>query len=58
VGKTLPVLFEQTNEAGNWTGHSPNYILVEAPGEDLHNQIRTVRITAVTERGLTGILAD
>jgi threonylcarbamoyladenosine tRNA methylthiotransferase MtaB len=58
VGKTLPVLFEQTNEAGHWTGHTPNYILVEAAGEELHNQIRNVRITAVTERGLTGILAD
>ncbi len=54
VGKTLPVLFEQQDGKGYWTGHSPNYIFVEAPGEDLHNQILDVTITGQTELGLVG----
>ena len=56
VGQTLPVLFEQKNEAGLWTGHTPNYLLVAVPGADLHNQILDVRISGVTDQGLTGTL--
>lgn len=54
IGKPLPVLFEQQDTSGNWTGHTPNYILVSASGEDLHNQILDVKITSLTESGLTG----
>ncbi len=57
VGKTLPVLFEQQDDQGRWTGHTPNYILVAAPGEALSNRILDVRITAVTEKGLLGEIA-
>ncbi len=56
VGKTLPVLFEQRNEAGLWTGHAPNYVLVAAAGEDLQNRVADVRITGLAGRGLTGEL--
>ena len=56
VGKCLPVLFEQQDEQGLWTGHAPNYVLVAAAGEDMRNQIFNVEITEVTGRGLQGII--
>ena len=56
IGKPLPVLFEQQDAAGLWTGHAPNYVLVAAQGTDLRNQIRDVQITAVTEAGLSGTI--
>ena len=54
IGKSLPVLFEQQDERGLWTGHTPNYIFVETEGDDLHNVIADVRITGATPRGLVG----
>ena len=59
VGEALPVLFE-TERDGQWQGHAPNYTLVSAPGNDLHNQIRKVRITGVdtASGGLTGHLEE
>lgn len=61
VGETLDVLFEETAEgassgAGLWRGHAPNYVQVCAPGESLHNVLRSVKITAVSGSGLTGEL--
>ena len=56
VGKTLPVLFEQQDGRGLWTGHAPNYIPVAAEGEDLRNQIRDVEITGQETEGLRGRL--
>ncbi|MCI2105123.1 MAG: tRNA (N(6)-L-threonylcarbamoyladenosine(37)-C(2))-methylthiotransferase MtaB [Intestinimonas sp.] len=53
VGKALPVLFEE-EKGGLWQGHAPNYICVRAPGTQLHNQIRTVRITGSSEHFLLG----
>ena len=51
VGKTFPVLFEQTYD-GLWHGHAPNYMTVALScGEDLHNRVVNVRITGV-EKGL------
>ena len=47
VGQVLSVLFEQPGEPGFYTGHAPNYMEVAAPGEDLHNCLRPVRITGV-----------
>jgi len=45
IGKHYDVLFEQTDSAGRWTGHTPNYISVAAENEeDLHNCVRRVRI--------------
>jgi threonylcarbamoyladenosine tRNA methylthiotransferase MtaB len=56
VGKTLPVLFEQQDDSGAWTGHTPNYVLVAAQGENLRNQILDVAITGTNEKGLVGVV--
>lgn len=61
VGETLEVLFEETVEgvpcgAGLWRGHAPNYVQVSAPGTDLHNVLKSVKITGVDGSGLTGEL--
>ncbi|OUN21112.1 tRNA (N(6)-L-threonylcarbamoyladenosine(37)-C(2))-methylthiotransferase MtaB [Flavonifractor sp. An82] len=53
VGHTLPVLFEEEKE-GLWRGHAPNYTEVFAPGEELHNVIRDVKITEVYGESLKG----
>ena len=54
VGKIVPVLFEQPGAPGYYTGHAPNYMEVIAPGENLHNCLRPVRITAVEGSVLKG----
>ena len=53
VGTELEVLFEE-EEKGYFTGHAPNYVKVYAKGENLHNQVRNVRLTAVYEDGVLG----
>ena len=53
VGTELEVLFEE-EEKGYFTGHAPNYVKVYARGEDLHNELRSVRLTAVYEDGVLG----
>ena len=53
VGTELEVLFEE-EEKGYFTGHAPNYVKVYAKGEDLHNQVRSIRLTAVYEDGVLG----
>ena len=53
VGKVFPVLFEQEKE-GRFAGHAPNYMEVLAKGEELHNAVRNVEITAVENGGLVG----
>ena len=57
IGKTYPVLFEQPRD-GKFFGHAPNYMEVLADGENLHNQIRTVRITETDGRVLFGKIED
>ena len=57
VGKIVPVLFEQPGAPGFYTGHAPNYMEVTAPGENLHNCLRPVRITAVEGSVLKGEIA-
>ena len=47
------VLFEEADGAF-FTGHAPNYIKVYVKGEDLHNEIRTVRLTDVYQDGMLG----
>ena len=50
-------LFEtarQAKEGGCFAGHAPNYVKVYVHGEDLHNEIRSVRITAVHADGVLG----
>lgn len=54
VGQVYPVLFEQPGQEGEFTGHAPNYMEVTAPGEDLHNCLRPVRITGVKGTVLKG----
>ena len=53
VGKVYPVLFEQ-EEAGFFTGHIPEYCLVKAKGQDLHNQVLPVKITGFEGETLLG----
>ena len=55
IGKTLEVLFEEADGA-YYTGHAPNYVKVYAKGENLHNEIRDVRITEVYRDGVLGTL--
>ena len=57
VGKTLPVLFEE-EKGGRWQGHAPNYALVRAKGEGLHNRLLNVEITGAEGEALTGVLCD
>ena len=55
--ETVPVLFEE-EKGGLWRGHTPQYmaVQVEARGQDLHNQIRAVRLTALSEDRVLGTL--
>ena len=57
VAETYPVLYEQETE-GLWTGHAPNYILVGAKGQNLHNQVRRTKITGVQGTLLVGELEE
>ena len=57
VGKTYPVLFEQPRD-GKFFGHAPNYMEVLAEGEDLHNQVKPVRITGTDGQVLFGELEE
>ena len=54
VGQIFPVLFEQAGEDGCFVGHAPNYMEVAAAGENLHNYLRSVRITGVDGSVLKG----
>ena len=53
VGSVHQVLFEEP-EGEYFTGHAPNYVKVYVHGEGLHNEIRSVRITAVHTDGVLG----
>ena len=53
IGSVQQVLFEEP-EDGLFTGHAPNYVKVYASGENLHNQIKQVRITGVFRDGVSG----
>ncbi len=55
IGTTLEVLFEEP-DGDFFTGHTPNYVKVYAEGENLHNQIRQVTVTALHQDGVTGTL--
>ena len=55
VGSVQEVLFEET-EGNFYTGHAPNYVKVYAKGENLHNQVRNVKITAQYKDGVMGIM--
>ena len=53
VGSEQEVLFEES-EGEFFTGHAPNYVKVYVKGAELHNQIRTVRLTQVYKDGMLG----
>ena len=55
IGTKLEVLFEE-NDGPYCTGHAPNYVKVYAVGADLHNEIRTVTVTAVYKDGVLGTI--
>ena len=53
VGTVQEVLFEERS-GEFYTGHAPNYVKVYAAGEELHNEVRHVKITAVHMDGVMG----
>ena len=55
MGTTHAVLFEEA-DGPFFTGHAPNYVKVYAQGENLHNEIRNVRITEVFKDGVKGTI--
>ncbi len=55
IDSTLEVLFEEP-DGPFFTGHAPNYVKVYVEGENLHNKLRTVRITAIHADGVIGEL--
>ena len=57
VGQVYPVLFEQPKE-GKFFGHAPNYMEVLVEGENLHNQVRNVRITGTDGQVLLGTIEE
>ena len=58
VGAVYPVLFEQ--EKGEWfAGHAPNYMEVMVKGgAELHNQVKSVRITHTDGQALYGEIVE
>ena len=55
IGSTLEVLFEEP-EGAYFAGHAPNYVKVYTVGENLHNEIRDVKITALYQDGVMGTI--
>ena len=57
IGSVQEVLFEEP-EGEYFTGHCPNYIKVYVTGENLHNEVKSVRLTEIYKDGLLGELTD
>ena len=57
LGTVQEVLFEEP-EGEYFTGHCPNYMKVYVTGENLHNEVRNVRLTEIHRDGLLGELLD
>ena len=55
LGNRVSVLFEEQDGA-YYTGHTPDYIKVYVPGEDLHNKILPVIVTELYKDGVLGRL--
>ena len=55
VGTSHAVLFEEA-EGAYFTGHAPNYVKFYVEGENLHNEIRNVEVTAVYKDGVLGVI--
>ena len=54
IGTELEVLFEE-KDGSFFTGHAPNYVKVYTEDENLHNEIRKVRITGLCKDGVMGL---
>jgi threonylcarbamoyladenosine tRNA methylthiotransferase MtaB len=58
TGRPVQVLFEGTDDAGRWTGHTDNYLRVGVvSGEDLRNRIRTAVVTGTMDGLAVGHLS-
>ena len=57
IGSVQEVLFEEKS-GQYYTGHASNYVKVYAPGENLHNQLRPVRILEIWEDGVRGEIVE
>ena len=57
AGTVHPVLFEE-REGAYFTGHAPNYVKVYVEGDDLHNEIRNVRLEGVYLDGMRGRIEE
>ena len=57
IGTTHAVLFEEMSGA-YYAGHAPNYVKVYVEGQDLHNQVKAVKITGVYRDGVTGEIVE
>ena len=55
LGNRVSVLFEEQDGA-YYTGHTPNYIKVYVPGENLHNKVLPVTVTGLYKDGVLGKL--
>ncbi len=55
IGSVQQVLFEEP-EGDCFTGHAPNYVKVYVRGQQLHNEVKSVRITGIYRDGLLGEL--
>ena len=55
IGTEQEVLFEEESD-GFFTGHAPNYVKIYAEGQDLHNEVRCVRITGLHADGVIGTI--
>ena len=57
IGSVQSVLFEEA-EKGYFTGHTGNYMKVYAKGENLHNEVKNVRLTGLYQDGLIGEIVE
>ena len=57
AGSVHQVLFEETVD-GFATGHAPNYVRIYAEGGNLHNQVKSVRITGPFRDGVLGQIVE
>ena len=57
IGSVQSVLFEE-EEKGYFTGHTGNYMKVYAKGENLHNEVKNVRLTGLYQDGLIGEIVE
>ena len=57
IGQTLPVLWEQRDEAGYWRGLTDNYLEVLTQSEsDLYNRMTPTLLIEATEQGVVGCI--